>query len=102
MTVFNDALRVIFDDTNIAVAATYSPPGGGTATACRVIVRHEDQPIAFGNSRPIGEATFVDVLAADLSPVRGGTFTIDGVGYLVAGDPVRSDVDGAIWSCTVR
>lgn len=77
---FDRALRRLFADRNIGADATYAPPGGGAPVACRVVRRNADQAVSFGDSRPVGQAAFVDVLAADLAPARGGAFTIAGVG----------------------
>lgn len=101
-TAFDAALRRLFADRNIGLDAAYAPPGGGAPVPCRVVKRHGDRPVAFGEAQVIGGATFIDVLADAVTPVRAGAFAIGGVVYTIVGDPVSEDQDRAIWTCTVR
>ncbi len=98
---FDRARRRLFDDRNVAQDASYTAPGGAPV-ACRVMTKHGDRPVQFGDSHPIGQSMTVEVLAADLTPSRNGVFTIGGTNYSIAGDPIREDADRAVWSCTVR
>ena len=83
-------------------AASYSPPGGGSATPCTVIDDSRDRQAAGGLGRPVMRGNVLKVRKSELpSPAKGGTFTIDTETLKIVGDPVSDDPGRLIWTCTV-
>jgi hypothetical protein len=106
MAVESASDRATFFNVNeFALAASYTPPGGGAAVACAILFDQADQEIGFGDGRPVTSGKTVTVAADQVAaPARGGIFTITATGEAlkVLDDPTTADPDRKIWICTVR
>lgn len=57
------------------IAATYTAPGGGAATACTVIRRQPDQDLGIGRTKMRGDV--IEVRKSEIAaPAKDGTFTL--------------------------
>lgn len=89
MTVFDTALNTLFLDTNLSVAATYTPSGGSGA-AVRVIVEHDVELISIGASDVADRRTVIGVRKSDVvTPGKGDTILVGATTYTV--DVIISD-----------
>ena len=80
--------------------ALYLPSGGGPGTPVRVLVGSDaDEPIAYGQGRPLGRISALQVKAGELTPGRGAVFELFGERYVVAGDPRLADRYRLVWLC---
>jgi hypothetical protein len=103
MSAFSAAVDAIFADANMAVAAVYTPPGGGAAVPCRVMRNRRDQEFsAIEVGRPISSGDVIDVRASEVTPLGGGAFTIGAETLTIVSDPVTLDPDRLIWTCNVK
>ena len=61
MSVFDQAARTIFADTNIASGASFRAGGSGVSVPVRAIIRAPDQFANFGEGRFLSDTVLVDV-----------------------------------------
>ena len=84
-------------------AATYTPPGGGSAVACKVILDARDRELEFGRGSAVMQGQTLQVRRSELpAPAKGGTFMVDSATLTVLDDPRSDDPDRHIWRMTVR
>lgn len=103
MTAWTDALAALFGNADFGAAATYTPPGGGAATACRVILDRSDRDVSAEFTKGVVAGTTIEVRASEVAaPAPGGTFVVAGTTYKVRGSPVQRDADRLVWACTVE
>ena len=101
MTAIAAALDALFADTNMARDAEFTPVGGDTVPV-RVVVRQPDQTFTFGETRLHAATTLLDIRIADAPELaEGDRFQIDGVDYIVQGEPSR-DAERLIWTAELR
>jgi hypothetical protein len=99
---FEQAMAGIFSDPNMTQQATYTPVNGELMTL-QVIARRPDEIIGFGETRIHSETTLFDVRTSDiLDPRPGDHLTVNGVAYVVQGEPERRDPDRLVWTLDVR
>ncbi len=99
---FDIAFARLFTDTNLTLPATYEAQGRDPVPV-RVIARRPDEIIGFGETRIHSETTLFDVRTSDiLDPRPGDHLTVDGVAYVIQGEPERRDPDRLVWSLDVR
>lgn len=103
MTAFSVAIDVLFNDPNISVGATYTPPVSGPPVTCRVILDNADQEIKFGAGRQFDAGLTIEVRVSEIAaPARGGSFAVGNTTYSILDDPMTSDPDRLVWKCTVK
>jgi hypothetical protein len=103
MTVDFDALlhRPLFEV--FGVAATYTPPDGGSSAGCAVILDTRDRELEFGRGSPVMQGQVLQVRRSELSaPAKGGTFAVGSASLTVLDDPRSDDPDRHVWRMTVR
>ncbi|KAB2937388.1 hypothetical protein [Hyphomicrobium sp.] len=88
------------------VAATYTPPGGGSAVSCLVIKDARDRHASAPRGQPVMKGTTLAVRRSEIAlPRKGGTFdlTATAESLTVQGDPVtrEADPERLEWVCTV-
>ena len=99
---FDIAFARLFTDTNLTLPATYEAQGRDPIPV-RVIARRPDEIIGFGETRIHSETTLFDVRTSDiLYPRPGDHLTVDGVAYVIQGEPERRDPDRLVWTLDVR
>jgi hypothetical protein len=94
-------LAVFFNADEFAKAAVYTPPGGGAAVACDILIGEIDSGASLDDGRPIVGQKTVTVAAAQVAaPAIGGTFTLDVGGRVltISNRPQLDDIDGATWT----
>ena len=97
MTAFAAAMDAIFQDANMAVAATWTPQGGGPLPV-RVIRKAPDELTTFGAARILSDTTLVDVRVSDMPSVKPGDSIIIGLdSFTIQGEPKR-DRERLIWT----
>lgn len=98
------ALAVSASFATFGKRATYTPPGGGTAFACRVIQSSQDRQLGGLGGRPILRGDTLEVRASEVTPARDGQFVLAATGetFTVLDDPRTEDHDRLVWLCTVR
>jgi hypothetical protein len=85
------------------IAATYTPPGGGSAIACTVILDARDRDLEFGRGAALMQGQTLQVRRSELpAPAKGGTFMISSSTLIVLDDPRCDDPDRHVWRMTVR
>lgn len=98
MSAIDTALSTLFADPNIARDATFTPAVGDPVPV-RVVARRPDRVFGgFGETQLWASTTLIDVRVADVPAIaRGDGFAIDGVDYVVQGEPVR-DAERLVWT----
>lgn len=84
-------------------AATYTPPAGGIALACSIIIERADRTIVGLNvGRPMSEGIIIEVRRSQIAaPVKAGTFETAAERFTILHDPQTLDPDRLVWTCTV-
>lgn len=83
------------------LAASYTPPGGGSPVACLVIRKSPDQEIEVGRGFMRGD--MIEVRKSEIAaPAKGGTFTLGAEVLKVLDDPRSEDACRLVWKMTVR
>lgn len=96
-------LAAFFNADEFGQAASYTPPGGGGATACTVLIDAADREVDMAQGRGLLEARVLDVRAAEIAaPAKGGTFTVGAQTLTVIEHPQARDPDRLIWTMRVR
>lgn len=102
MSVLDAVLDTLFGDPTIARDALYAPTGG-EAVSVRVVVRRPDEIVGFAETRIHTATTVFDARTSEVTDPRpGDQLTLDGVDYVIQGEPERRDPDRLIWTLDVR
>lgn len=96
MSVFGQAMEVLANDPNLAVAGTFTPAGGGSA-ACRVLLESNDQKVDAYQVGARAGAYKAEIPSADVAtrPVAGDTLTVGARTFVVR--DVEADALGISW-----
>jgi hypothetical protein len=101
MTAIAAALDVLFADAHLARDVVYTAEGGAPSLV-RAILRRPDRVFEFGETRLHAATTMLDIRVADApSLAEGDRFELDGVSYVVQGEPSR-DAERLIWTAELR
>lgn len=101
MTVFAEAVGVLFTDPALAEDATWRAGGTGAGVAVRIIRKTPDEIVGFGASRAILPAVIIAVRGSEVaSPASGDTVQIGTVVFDIIAEP-RRDSLGLVWECEV-
>lgn len=78
-------LAALFSTDDFAVAATYTPPGGGTAQSVNVILDQGARLERGGEEQKVIRRRELRALksAFTTAPARGGTFVVGGTSFTV-------------------
>ncbi len=99
---FTQAINGIFNDSNMAATATYTP-ANGEPVFVRVIARRPDEVVGFGETRIYTETTVFDVRSSDITdPRQGDRLALGGIDYVIQGEPERRDPERLVWTLDVR
>ena len=102
MTAFTAAIDALFADPNLGVNAIYRAGGSGEAITLRAIVRQPDRVSTYGETRIATETTLVDIRTSELAtPAEGDTIEMDGMVYVIPGEPTR-DAERLVWTLDTR
>jgi hypothetical protein len=102
LTAFAAAIDALFADPNLAVDALYRADGADPSIPVRVIVRRPDGVGDFGETRIATETMTLDIRVSEIAqPAEGDTVDVDGVTYVVQGEPLR-DRERLIWTIEAR
>ncbi|RMF07692.1 MAG: hypothetical protein D6773_03250, partial [Alphaproteobacteria bacterium] len=92
------ALAAIFNNPIMARDATLYPGGVGPGVPLRVIARLPDDVTSFAGARVLSDTLIVDMLvSAAPSLALGDRLDMDGISYVVQGEPAR-DAERLIWT----
>ena len=81
----------------LGIEATHTPEGGDPMAVC-VIARRPDEIVGLGDTRIHSETALFDVRVSEVPvPHPGDTLMVDGVTYVIQGEPVR-DRERLVWS----
>lgn len=86
-------------------AASYLPPGGGSAVPCTVLLDVRDSSARPEDGSPPAGQSWIEVRAKEVAaPLAGGTFTITigGKVYEISSRPLPTDADGYAWKMWVE
>ena len=101
MSAIAAAFETLFADPNMTRDAMFTP-AGGSAIPVRVVLRRPDQTFTFGETRLHTATMLLDIRVADAPQLaEGDGFQIDGVDYVVQGEPSR-DAERLIWTAELR
>ena len=94
---FDAAALNAFGD-QLSSPASYQPPGGGDAVACRVLVDHDLGTL--GNLTPVSDTTkIITLFKADVpAPLGKGRITVDGLTF-VLDSLFEDDFSRSVWVC---
>jgi hypothetical protein len=102
MSLFAEAIDDLFADPNLARDALWRAGGIDPAVPLRVILRRPDRIGNFGDTRIIAGTATVDIRIGDAPALaEGDTVEVDGVMYLVQGEPLR-DTERLVWTAETR
>ena len=95
-----EALDITFDE--FGVDALYSPQGGA-ALNIRVIAIRPDEIVGFGDTRVYTETSLFEVRVGELpQPRPDDLLTVNGVDYIIQGEPERRDPYRLVWTLDTR
>ena len=98
MSVFDNALDILFADPNMASDAVYTPPRGGPPVPCRASFTQGDVLSEGFNS----SARIAEVRASEVSVMKEeGTLTIAGKTYTIQAAR-QPDTDRLLWRLELR
>ncbi|NEX48262.1 head-tail joining protein [Pseudotabrizicola algicola] len=101
MSGFAAAVGALFADPNIGRDAVYIADGCAPVLV-RVVARRADAVTDFGDARLWSETTRVDLRVAEVpNPRPGDRIEIEGVAFLIQGEPVR-DRERLVWTVDLR
>lgn len=101
MSVFAAAVRAMFRDRNMTVAATWHPQRG-SSVPLRAMRKSPDAVIGFGQASLVADQTVIDVMVADAPAVAtGDRFAIGVEWFVVQSDPIR-DRERVTWTLDLR
>ena len=98
LAAFDASAHAALASSGLADTGQYTPPGGGTAVAVRVLVDRTTQQIGDFGTVNAGQVT-VSYLLADVAPAVGGRLAVDGDTYR---NEREIDNDGALSRWEVR
>ena len=102
MSIFAEAIDVLFSDPHLARDAVYRPGGTGEGTPVRVMRRQPDRIEGFGETRIASSTTVLDVRISEVpEPAVGDTLELDGRTLVVQGSPIL-DTEGLVWAVDTR
>ncbi len=102
MSVFALAVDVLFEDPNLALDALWRAGGAGAGVAARVMRRAPDDTVPWREARLVVDTVFFDLRVAEAPALAAGdTLEVEGVIYLVQGEPTR-DAERLIWTVGAR
>lgn len=102
MSAFDAALDHLFEDQNLAVDALWRLRGIGSGLPVRVVVSAPDRSLEWRQAQIVVEFVFIEVRVSDVEKLaRGDSFEVDGVVYVVTGDPVRDELRSS-WKAEAR
>jgi hypothetical protein len=92
---FSRAVDACFE--HLGVAAVYTPDGGAPLDI-RAVARRPDEIVGFGDTRIHAETAVFDVRVSEVGiPRPGDRLTVEGVAYVIQGEPVR-DPERLVWT----
>jgi hypothetical protein len=105
-----DDLASFFAADEFALTASYTPPGGGAAAPCTILVDKRDPDAQSGEGRPQAGIAMIKVRKSEIAgPARNGAFFVaaqDGhplaATYVVMDRPIADDSAETIWKMWVR
>ena len=98
MATTDNALATLFANPVMGKAATWFPGGAGTGQGLRLILRSPDTVTEFGAARIWSETVIADIQVSEAPNLASGDrIDIDGVSYIVQGEPLR-DRERLIWT----
>jgi hypothetical protein len=84
------------------IDALYTPEGGDPLPV-RVIARHPDTIVGFGETRIHAETATFEVRASEVAnPRPDDHLAVGGETFVVQGEPERRDPDRLVWTVDVR
>jgi hypothetical protein len=102
MTAFASAIDTLFADPNLGLDAVYRAGGADPGVPVRVILRRPDRISEFGETRIVAGTLLIDVRVGEVAaPADGDTIELDGVVYVVQGEPIR-DAERLVWTIEAR
>ncbi|OYD82506.1 head-tail joining protein [Azospirillum brasilense] len=97
MSVFDDAINVLFDDPNMAHDALYTPPNGGAPVPCRATLSHGDHNWRYQDVGTSTPARIAEIRASEVGSMKEeGTLAIGGQTYAIQ-SARRPDPDRLLW-----
>lgn len=101
MSVFAAAVRAMYRDRNMTVAAIWHPQRGDSVSL-RAMRKSPDATSGFGQSVLVSDQTLVDVMVADAPSVApGDRIEIGAEWFLVQSEPMR-DRERLTWTLDLR
>ena len=95
-----EALDVTFDE--FGVDAVFAPSSGGSVNV-RVIAKQPDEIVGFGDTRIHTETSIFEVRVSEApQPKPDDLITVDGVDYIIQGEPERRDPHRLVWTLDTR
>ena len=92
----DDTLATFFDTDEFAVAAVFTPAGGGAAVNITVVLDEPQEIAGLGFAGVSQENRRVMFRKSEVESPAGGTITIDGTSYRVVNPEL--DLAGKIWT----
>ncbi|MDR6952299.1 hypothetical protein J2X65_001654 [Ancylobacter sp. 3268] len=103
MSAYAHGVDFYFNDVHLGADALFRAGGDDPVVELRVVTRRPDDLIAIAGTQLVRATTIIDVREADIAvPAEGDTFEIDGIVYMIDGEPRRRDDDHRIWACGCR
>ena len=98
VTAFSPALDTLFNDPNLAVAATYTPKGG-QPFVCQAIVRQPDAMSRLADGlEVVSRGTQITVRVSEVAnPAAGDAVAIGSANYTIQGVPKHADAMRLTW-----
>lgn len=102
MSIFAEALDVLFTDPHLARDATWRAGGTGPPVTVRIVLRQPDRIGGFGETRLLADTTVVEIRTVEVPTLAAGDMVeIDGNLHRVQGEPVR-DSERVVWTAELR
>ena len=105
MSAFADHARRAIDAVfeHLGIAATYTPPGGGAAIVCMILLDKRDPESRQGEGRPQAGIVAIEVRKSEIAlPAKNGMFAVGATDYTVLDRPMAGDPDGLTWTMWSR
>ena len=78
---------------------TYTPPGGGAAVPCTVILDRREAGARLEDGRPPAGQVTIEVRKSEVaSPASGGVFAVGSESFTVMNRPIEHDSSGLVWT----